>query len=107
MRTKEGRPGPGRGQRHPVMPTGASRVLLAVARHPELWGVAVGMAVRLAPRGWWRRWPYLPVPDPGYWHFRMVTAYGGTGDSAPEADDVVAYLRWCRHVWRRDGRGLG
>jgi hypothetical protein len=31
----------------------------------------------------------------------MVTAYGGDGRRAPEPDDVVAYLRWCRS-WQRD-----
>ena len=53
----------------------------------------------LAPRGWWYRWPPLPLPDPAYLRFRLVTAYGTT-DHAPEPDDVVSYLSWCRD-WRR------
>jgi hypothetical protein len=31
----------------------------------------------------------------------MMTAYGGDGRGAPEPDDLVAYLRWCRS-WQRD-----
>jgi hypothetical protein len=51
-------------------------------------------AVRLARPGWWRRRPYLPLPDPDYVRFRLLTAYGSGGE--PTAADVVAYLRWCR-----------
>ena len=72
----------------------------AVLRHPDVWPVAVRQALRLAPGGWWRRAPFLPVPDPDYLRFRMVTAYGGDGraDDAGDAaaEDLVTYLRWCR-----------
>jgi hypothetical protein len=37
----------------------------------------------------------LPVPDPDYFRFRMLTQYGDA-DHAPEPADVVAYLHWCR-----------
>ena len=46
-------------------------------------------------QGWWRRAPYLPLPDPAYLHFRMVTAYGGQGGE-PAPADVVTYLHWCK-----------
>lgn len=49
----------------------------------------------LAPPGWWRRRPYLPVPDRAYLAFRLETMYGGTG-SKPHGRDVVGYLEWCR-----------
>lgn len=75
-----------------------TRVLLTVLRHPSIWATAVRQAVVLAPRGWWRRRPFLPVPDREYLRFRMVTAYG-MPDRDPEPDDVVTYLRWCRG-WR-------
>jgi hypothetical protein len=26
----------------------------------------------------------------------METAYGGAGDQAPDPEDLVTYLRWCR-----------
>jgi hypothetical protein len=70
----------------------------AVLRHPSLWVTAIRQAVRLAGRGWWRRPPYLPLPDRGYLGFRLVTAYG-SADRSPDPDDLVAYLRWCR-AWR-------
>lgn len=76
-------------------------VVLAIAVRPSLWGVASRQLFVLAAPGWWRRSPFLPVPDPAYLRFRMVTAYGGTGESVPRVDDVVTYLRWCRD--RRHG----
>jgi hypothetical protein len=71
-------------------------VVAALARRPDLWPTAVRAALRLAPRGWWRRSPYLPVPSREYLRFRMVTAYGGDGSHPPEPHDLVAYLEWCR-----------
>lgn len=70
------------------------RAFWSVLRRPSLWAVAVGQLLRLARPGWWRRAPFLPLPDPAYLAFRLETQYG----SAPEVDpeDVVAYLRWCR-----------
>ena len=77
---------------------GAGRVAAAaaVARHPSLWPTAVRQALVLAAPGWWRRRPFLPLPSPDYLRFRLQTAYGGDGDRAPEPDDLVTYLRWCR-----------
>jgi hypothetical protein len=71
----------------------------AVLVRPSLWGVAVAQALRLARPGWWRRRPFLPVPDDDYLRFRLQTAYGDPGHE-PEPADVVAYLRWCRGVRR-------
>jgi hypothetical protein len=71
-------------------------VLMAVVRRPWLWWPAVAALFRLARPGWWRRWPFLPVPAAGYLHLRMVAAYGGDGDRRLQPDDVVAYLEWCR-----------
>ena len=73
-------------------------VVRAVLRRPGLWPTAARQAAVLAPRGWWRRRPFLPVPDAEYLRFRMVTAYG-MPDREPEPGDVVTYLRWCRE-WR-------
>ncbi len=74
-------------------------VARAVARHPGVW-LDAGVALwRLAPAGWWRRRPYLPVPDPSYWDFRLETAYGGDAALGRlSGEDVVAYLRWCRRM---------
>ncbi|MEJ7583181.1 MAG: hypothetical protein WKF43_03660 [Acidimicrobiales bacterium] len=77
-----------------MTPAGAAQAALAVLRHPGLWSTAVTQVGRLAPSGWWRRRPFLPLPDPEYLRFRLETAYGEHRD--PEPDDVVAYLSWCK-----------
>ena len=73
-----------------------------ILRHPSLWGVALAQAWSLAAPGWWRRRPFLPIPDPGYLRFRLETQYGGepTSEDPPDPDDVVRYLRWCRTFGR-------
>ena len=50
---------------------------------------------RLAAPGWWRRPPFLPLPDPDYLRFRLQTAYGDDR-RAPDPADVITYLHWCR-----------
>jgi hypothetical protein len=71
------------------------RAIAVVVRHPSLWWIALRQARRLAPPRWWRRPPFLPLPDREYLRFRMVTQYGDA-DHAPEPEDLVSYLRWCR-----------
>lgn len=71
------------------------RGAVALVGRPELWGTALRQAWRLARPGWWRRSPRLPLPDPAYLRFRLVTAYGGQGGE-PRPEDLVAYLHWCR-----------
>ena len=71
----------------------------AVAVHPSLWATAVGQARRLAPRQWWRRRPFLPVPDRAYLEFRLLTQYGSV-DAPMSGDDVVQDLRGCRAMAR-------
>ena len=67
---------------------------LAVLRHPLLWPTAIGQIFRLAVPGWWRRPPFLPVPDDEYLRFRLETQYGPGHEPTPA--DVVDYLAWCR-----------
>ena len=50
------------------------------------------------PDGWYRRMPFLPVPDRAWLRFRLVTAYGDP-DRAPEPVDVITWLEWLRG-WR-------
>lgn len=71
------------------------RSAVAVVARPDLWRTALRVVLRLAPRGWWRRAPHLPLPDRGYWEFRATTAFG-SGGAAPDPHDVVTYLEWCR-----------
>ena len=72
---------------------GWAGAFLAIAARPRLWWVAVRQLVRVARPRWWRRAPFLPLPDAGYLRFRMETAYGDT--RVPRPADLVAYLEWC------------
>ena len=74
---------------------GGVRTVGAIARRPRLWSTAARQARKLAPTGWWRRPPFLPVPAKDYVAFRIVTQYGEIGRS-PSPEDVVDYLAWCR-----------
>ena len=76
-----------------------ARAAALLIRHPSLWATGVVQLFRLAPRGWWRRRPFLPLPDPAYLRFRLQTAYGDP-DREPEPDDLVTYLHWCRRFPR-------
>ena len=74
--------------------------VMAVLRHPTLWPTALVELRRFVPDGWWRRRPFLPLPDRAMLRFRLVTHYGDP-DHAPDADDIVRWLRWCRDENRR------
>lgn len=71
----------------------------SVLARPSLWPTALRQIVRLAPRGWWKQRPFLPVPRADYLEFRLVTQYGGEHGVARgdiRAVDVVDYLQWCK-----------
>lgn len=77
------------------MPALSLDSIRAVAVRPRLWLTAAGAAMALAPDGWWRRRPFLPLPDEDVLRWRVTTAYGSSeGEVAP--DDLVAYLEWRR-----------
>jgi hypothetical protein len=78
-------------------------VVGAIARRPRLWPTAARQARRLAPRRWWTRPPFLPLPDRGWLRFRAETQYGDP-DHPPEPDDVVTWLRWARNEHLSSGR---
>ena len=69
----------------------------AVARRPRLWRAAVRQGRALVPPRWWRRAPFLPLPDRDWTAFRLTTAYG---DPAARivADDLVTWLAWSETV---------
>jgi hypothetical protein len=75
------------------------RAAAALAVRPTLWATAAHQVLVLAVDGWWRRAPFLPLPDRAYLRFRLQTAYGDP-DRAPEPHDIVTYLHWCR-AWPR------
>ena len=80
------------------------RFAAAVLVRPRLWATALRQTHRLAPRGWWRRPPFLPLPDRGYSAFRQVTQYGDA-DHAPDVEDVLVWLEWCRALPAAVGTG--
>lgn len=63
--------------------------------HPMLAPIIVRAAWRLRATQWWRRAPFLPLPDRAYWNFRLVTANGSTNRSL-SVDDVVSFAKWSR-----------
>ncbi len=78
------------------------RTIVAIVARPELWFTAVLQAWRLVPRRRSRGHSYV--------EFRMHTQYGNDADGVSvhrRADDVVAYLGWCREwnaAQRRENR---
>lgn len=57
-------------------------------------GVALArVSWRFRRRGWYRRFPFLPVPDATYLRWRMHTAYG-RDDAVPPAADIIRFARW-------------
>lgn len=50
-------------------------------------------------REWFRRAPFLPLPDPVYLRWRMYTAYADEA-TVPPVEDVVRFARWRRETMR-------
>lgn len=48
-------------------------------------------------RGWYGRFPFLPLPDQTYLRWRMYTAYGSE-DAVPPVADVIGFARWRRET---------
>ena len=76
----------------------AMRAVIAVLIRPRLWTTAMRQWVRMVAPGWWRRPPFVPVPDSDYLRFRWQTQYGPTAPA--DARDFVVYLEWCRTFGR-------
>jgi hypothetical protein len=74
--------------------------LASLVRRPTAWWSSATSAIRFAPRGWWRRPPFLPLPDSRYWRFRMETAFGDE-EAVPALDDLVTAIHWSRRARRR------
>ena len=73
------------------------RLSLALAlrslMRPKLASDLLRVAWRFRSRGWYRRFPFLPIPDSTYVRWRMYTAYGDY-DAIPPARDVERYAHW-------------
>ena len=76
---------------------GWPRLVLSLSAR-SLANPAIGVALlrvawRFRRRGWYARFPFLPVPATEYVRWRMHTAYG-RDDAVPPAADVIRYARW-------------
>lgn len=69
------------------------RLATATLRHPSLAVDLLRVAWRFRARGWYARFPFLPLPSRPYLRWRMVTAYGDA-DIVPPAEDIIRYARW-------------
>ena len=87
----------------------SSKTLLGIAGRalgrPRLLIGLVRAAWRFRARGWWRRPPFLPLPDREYLEWRMHTAYGDDG-RAPTADELHRYIRWANRLYRTRNHGV-
>ncbi|MBW4029850.1 MAG: hypothetical protein HIU57_04120 [Acidobacteria bacterium] len=71
-----------------------------LARHPRALTRVARAAWRLRRQHWWRRRPWLPVPDAAYWEFRVHTVAGA--DTRLEPAQVAGAAEWS--VRQRVGR---
>jgi hypothetical protein len=71
----------------------AFTLLLRSIRNPGVGVALFRVGWRFRRRGWFRRFPFLPLPASEYVRWRMHTAYG-RDDAVPPADDIVRYARW-------------
>ena len=70
-------------------------------RHPARVPAVLRAGWRLRAKDWWRRAPFLPLPDQRYWNFRMMTATG-SAEGRMSAREVVDAAVWSSH--QRVGR---
>lgn len=71
----------------------ALRLALRSIRRPLLAVDLIRVAWRFRATSWYRRFPFLPIPDSTYLRWRMYTAYGDY-DAVPPVTDVERYARW-------------
>ena len=68
-------------------------LMLRAVRSPRLASDLLRVMWRFRTRGWYRRFPFLPLPARDYVRWRMHTAYGDA-DAVPSANDIERYARW-------------
>jgi hypothetical protein len=62
-------------------------------RNPRTASALLRVGWRFRARGWYRRFPFLPLPAKEYLKWRMYTAYGDE-HIVPPAEDIIRYARW-------------
>jgi hypothetical protein len=75
------------------------RMLALAVRRPTLIPALMGLAWAARRRGWYRRFPFLPLPPASYVRWRLETAYGDPEADAP-VDELERYVRWTRRMRR-------
>jgi hypothetical protein len=73
-----------------LVPKGLAQHLL---RHPLDVAPLLRSAWTFRRVKWWVHAPFLPLPGPTYWEFRMTTAYGDP-HAVPSALEAVEAARW-------------
>lgn len=68
-------------------------LVVRTLRRPALAADLLRVAWRFRARGWYRRFPFLPLPARDYVRWRMHTAYGDH-DAVPSAAEIERYARW-------------
>lgn len=68
-------------------------LVIRTLRRPPLAADLLRVAWRFRARGWYRRFPFLPLPAREYVRWRMHTAYGND-DAVPTAAEIERYARW-------------
>ena len=71
----------------------ALSLALAGLRRPATGAALLRVGWRFRRRGWWHRFPFLPLPARDYVRWRLHTAYGDA-DVVPPARDVERYACW-------------
>jgi len=69
------------------------RAISMLIRHPGLWVEAVRTLFAMSARHWWRRYPFVPIPDGALLRWRAQTAYG-VPDRSVVGKDLVSFLAW-------------
>lgn len=77
-----------------------TRIAGMVLRDPRLVPELLAAAWAFRARGWYRTFPFLPLPPRSYLEWRMETAYGDPR-AVPPPDELARYLRWARRMRRR------
>ena len=75
----------------------AARLALRCMAHPSLGVDLLRVSWRFRSRDWYAHFPFLPVPDRTYTHWRMYTAFGDR-HAIPSANDVERYARWASRI---------
>ncbi len=78
-------------------------LVAAVGRRPDLWVEGVRTLFAVSPRNWWRKAPFLPVPDKAYADWRLATAHGDSTIALPP-QDLILYLEWRKKQHKALGR---